>query len=126
MPRGACAPPGPGMGDIFRDTFLGFVRVHVLYHASKGRIFGVEMIEELREHGYRLSPGTMYPILHALEKAGYLRTDPQVVEGRLRKYYRITPSGRKVLELLRARIGELTREVLEERAPDPKAKPGRR
>ena len=114
------------MGDIFRDTFLGFVRVHVLYHASKGRIFGVEMIEELREHGYRLSPGTMYPILHALEKAGHLVSEQAVVEGRMRKYYRITPSGHKVLERLRARIRELTREVLEERAPIPRSAPRRR
>jgi DNA-binding PadR family transcriptional regulator len=114
------------MGDIFRDTFLGFVRVHVLYHASKGRIFGLEMIEELREHGYQLSPGTLYPILHALEKAGHLRSEQAVVDGKVRKYYRITPRGRKVLEQLRARIRELTREVLEEQPPQPKATPRRR
>ena len=100
------------MGDIFRDTFLGFIRVHVLYHASKGRIFGLEMIEELREHGYDLSPGTLYPILHALEKAGYLRSEQQVVAGKVRKYYRITVAGRKALRELREKIRELTREVL--------------
>lgn len=103
------------MGDIFRDTFLGFVRVHVLYHASKGRIFGLEMIEELREHGYQMSPGTLYPILHGMEKAGYLGVEQEVVSGKVRKYYRITGSGRGVLEELRARIRELTHEVLEER-----------
>lgn len=100
------------MGDIFRDTFLGFVRVHVLYHASKGPIFGLEMIEELREHGYDVSPGTLYPIFHGLEKAGYLEAEQSVVGGKMRKYYRITPTGSEVLEQLRDKIRELTREVL--------------
>jgi hypothetical protein len=46
------------VSDIFRDAFLGFVRAHVLHHAAKDRIYGLEMIEELGEHGYRMSPGT--------------------------------------------------------------------
>lgn len=107
------------MGDIFRDTFLGFVRVHLLYHASKGRIYGVEMMEELAEHGYQLSPGTLYPILHGLEKAGHLTSEQEAVGGKVRKYYRITPIGRQVLEQLRERIRELTEEVLEERPRSP-------
>jgi PadR family transcriptional regulator PadR len=85
------------MGDIFRDTFLGFVRVHVLYHATKERIFGVEMIEELGRHGYTMSPGTLYPILHAMAKAGYLEPEQVVVAGKMRKYYRATPAGVRVL-----------------------------
>lgn len=111
------------MGDIFRDTFLGFVRVHVLYHASKDRIFGLEMIEELREHGYDLSPGTLYPILRAMLEAGYLRSEQVVVAGKVRKYYRITAAGRKVLAQLRDRIRELTHEVLEERPRGPARAP---
>jgi PadR family transcriptional regulator PadR len=102
------------VGDIFRDTFLGFVRVHVLYHAAKQRIFGMEMIEELREHGYDMSPGTLYPMLHAMEKAGYLRSEQEVVAGKVRKYYRITPPGAKVLAQLQEKIRELTHEVLNE------------
>ena len=107
------------MGDIFRDTFLGFIRVHVLYHASKDRIFGLEMIEELRRHGYDMSPGTLYPIFHAMEKAGYLQSEQAVVAGKVRKYYRITPGGRTVFAQLQDRIRELTREVLEERPRAP-------
>jgi DNA-binding PadR family transcriptional regulator len=102
------------VGDIFRDTFLGFVRVHVLYHAAKERIFGLEMIEELRRHGYQLGPGTMYPMLHGMEKAGYLRCAQEVVAGRVRKYYRITPEGRRVLAQLQGKIRELTDEVLDQ------------
>lgn len=105
------------MGDIFRNTFLGFVRVHALYHADKARIFGLEMIEELREHGYEISPGTLYPILHAMASAGYLSTADEVVAGKVRKYYRITPAGRAVLVQLKQRVRELTREVLEDRTP---------
>lgn len=105
------------MGDIFRDTFLGFMRVHILYHAAKGRIFGLEMIEELREHGYELSPGTLYPILHSMEQAGYLRCEHAVAAGKARKYYRATALGKRVLVQLKERIRELTEEVLEELPP---------
>lgn len=105
------------VGDIFRETFLGFVRVHLLFHASRDRIFGVEMIEELKRHGYNLSPGTLYPILHGMEKARYLRSEQEVVSGKTRKYYRITPTGSKALAKLQERIRELTSEVLDEREP---------
>lgn len=102
------------MADIFRDTFLGFIRVHVLFHAAKQPIYGAEMIEELREHGYKLSPGTLYPILHAMEEAKYVRSENLVVAGKTRKYYSATPTGRKVLAQLQEKIRELTNEVLEE------------
>ena len=72
---------------IVRGVFLAFVRVHVLHHAAEERIFGLEMIEELRRHGYTLSPGTLYPIFHSMEEAGYLRSANEVVNGKLRKYY---------------------------------------
>ena len=109
------------MNNIFRDVFLGFMRVHVLYHASKERIYGIEMIEELAHHGYDISPGTMYPILHRLEKTGLLFSEQEVAAGKVRKYYRITPSGTKVLKELKAKIAELTDEVLDDRAKDRKA-----
>lgn len=101
------------MADIFRDVFLGFVRVHILHHAAKERIYGVEMMEELRRHGYDLGPGTLYPILHGMERAGYLRADAAADGGTRRKYYRATPAGRAALAKLRAKIRELTGEVLE-------------
>ncbi len=100
------------MSNIFRDVFLGFIRVHVLYHASKERIFGVEMINELAHHGYEVSPGTIYPILHGLEKAGYLSSEQEVAAGKVRKYYQITPPGRKALAELKKKIHEMTSEVL--------------
>lgn len=101
------------MGDIFRDTFLGFVRIHLLHHAANAPVFGLEMIEELREHGYRMSPGTLYPILHKMQEEGYLALDEQVVSGKVRKYYRATAFGKRELDKLREKLRELTEEVLE-------------
>jgi PadR family transcriptional regulator, regulatory protein PadR len=97
---------------IERDIFLAFVRVHILHHATEGPVFGLEMIEELRRHGYTMSPGTLYPILHALEKSGYLRVSSKVVGGKLRKYYNATAHGKRILGRLKIRIRELVDEVL--------------
>ena len=99
------------MSDITRDIFLAFVRVHLLHHAEEGPIFGVEMIEELTRHGYSISPGTIYPILHALERGGLLHSERQVVAGKVRKYYRITDLGKKALSEVRLKIKELVGEV---------------
>ena len=105
---------------IVRDVFLAFVRVHVLHHAAEERIFGVEMMEALKRHGYNIGPGTLYPLLHSLEESGVLVSAQEVVGGKVRKYYRTTRSGDALLTELRAKIGELVDEVLE---PRPARKP---
>jgi DNA-binding PadR family transcriptional regulator len=97
-----------------REFFLGFIKIHILYHASKEPIFGVEIAEELARHGYDISPGTLYPTLHRLEKEGYLESSSRVVGGKVRKYYRATTKGKRVLETSSKRIRELVHEVLEE------------
>ena len=97
---------------VVRGVFLAFVRVHILHHAAEGRIFGLAMIEELRRHGYTLSPGTLYPIFHGLEKAGYLRSADEVVNGKLRKYYEAPAKGRRLLKQVKGRIRELIDEVI--------------
>ena len=97
---------------ITRGIFLAFVRVHILHHAAEGRIFGLEMMEELRHHGYEISPGTLYPILHGLHKAGYLRLTEEVEAGKLRKYYIATARGKKALAEMQLKVRELVREVL--------------
>ena len=98
-----------------REFFLGFIKIHILYHASKEPIFGVEIAEELARHGYSLSPGTLYPTLHRLEKEGYLEGVSKVVGGRVRKYYQITAEGKLVLEQSKKKISELVTEVIEEK-----------
>ena len=105
---------------IVRDFFLGFVRIHVLHHAAKEPIYGLGMIEELARHGYDLGPGTMYPLLHGMEQAGYLRMVERHVNGRPRKYYRIPPAGRKVLTEARRKMAELVGEVANATPTEPR------
>lgn len=99
---------------ITRHFFNGFIRLHVLYHAAKAPTYGAEITEELVRHGYRVSQGTLYPTLHLLEGLGYLRSRTEVVRGKRRRYYRATPSGRKVLDEARQKLLELVAEVVED------------
>jgi len=100
--------------DLMKHFFGGFVRLHILHHAVIESIYGVEMIEELARHGYKLSPGTLYPILHDLAAAGYLTSEDEVVDGKRRKNYRATKKGEKLLREGREKLRELFREVVEE------------
>jgi DNA-binding PadR family transcriptional regulator len=86
----------------------------VLLHAMHEPIFGQAMMEELEHHGYRIGPGTLYPLLHGLEKTGLLRSELKNVGGRRRRVYRITSSGKKALERARSKVDELHQELREE------------
>lgn len=99
--------------DMLREFFLGFIKIHILHHAGEEPVYGLALIAELRRHGYELSPGTLYPVLHQLETAGYLRRLNRVVSGRVRKYYVLTRRGGQALSDARGKIGELVGEVLE-------------
>ena len=96
-----------------RSLYTGLVRLHLLHHAAEGPIFGQAMIDELGRHGYRLSAGTLYPILHGLEQQGYLRSRQVLDNGRRRRVYRITAEGRKALVTARTRVKELFGEMFE-------------
>lgn len=100
------------MSDVVRDVGLAFARLHVLHHAHEEPIFGVGMMRELARHGYRLGPGTLYPLLHGMELDGLLKSKSQVVAGKARKYYTITRRGRAALNRLRPKLKELVDEVL--------------
>jgi PadR family transcriptional regulator len=97
---------------MLRGLFLGFIRVHILFHAAEGPIYGVSLMDELARHGYHIGPGTLYPILHNLEGRGFLRRETQLVDGKVRKYYRIPPAGRRFLSRAQAQLAELVEEVL--------------
>jgi PadR family transcriptional regulator len=101
------------MSDIVRETLRSLIRVHLLHHAAKQAIFGAQMLDELRHHGYRVSPGTLYPVLHAMQRSGYLNSKSVVHKGKVRKYYRCTPRGRDALKRFEARITELSLELSE-------------
>lgn len=96
---------------ILRKLFLGFIQIHILHHAKKEPFFGSWMIEELKEHGYSMSPGTLYPILHGMESNGLLTKEDRIVEGKVRKYYAITYKGNEVLEEAKLKAFELFKEI---------------
>lgn len=98
---------------IQREILLGFWKVHILHHAAAGPVVGQWMIQELRRHGYEVSPGTMYPLLARLEERGWLKCKADAEGGlRARRDYRLTNHGREVLALLKKQIEELYCEVV--------------
>ena len=96
-----------------RDLYSGLIRLHILHHACEEPIFGLGMIEELARHGYRISPGTLYPILCSLERKGYLRSTEEASGRSRRKVYRATPRGKDALQAAKDKIRELFLEVVE-------------
>ncbi len=96
-----------------RDLFLGFVKLHILYHAGCEPVYGLWLIEELARHGYELSAGTLYPMLHSLEEHGLLVSEKRVVEGKMRKYYHLTDAGADALNQGREKAVELLNEISE-------------
>ena len=97
--------------DVVRRFRQGAVAVHVLHHADEGDVHGAWLTEELARHGHRLSPGTLYPLLHRMEDEGLLAGRDAVVDGRVLRRYRATPKGRKALAELRQVVAELAAEV---------------
>lgn len=96
-----------------RDLYSGLVRLHILHHAAEEEIFGLGIIEELRRHGYRLGAGTLYPLLHGLERDGYLRSVRRRSGARFRRVYRATPLGRRALRDAKGKVRELFGELFE-------------
>ena len=97
----------------FRDLYSGLIRLHILHHAVEGPIFGLEMAEELARHGYRISLGTLYPLLHGMEKKGYLRSIRKRKGQSMRKVYRATPLGKEALQAMKVKVTELFGELNE-------------
>jgi DNA-binding PadR family transcriptional regulator len=91
--------------------WTGLVRLHILHHAAEGEVFGLGIIRELQRHGYDLSPGTIYPMLHGLEEAGYLTSKARPSKGPSRRGYRATRSGRIALAEARKKVRELFAEL---------------
>src|ERR1700721_1162286 len=96
----------------FNDLRTGFIRLHVLHHAAEHEVYGQWMIDELAHHGYKLSPGTLYPMLHAMEQRGYLTSRKQQQGRTARKLYRATRLGKQGLLLAKTRLREFTGEAM--------------
>lgn len=96
---------------VLRKLFLGFIHIHILHHAKEKPIFGVWMLEELKEHGYNISSGTLYPILHSMEEDGLLSKEEKNVQGKIRKYYSTTEKGIQIFDEARKKAYELFKEI---------------
>ncbi|MFH0881236.1 MAG: PadR family transcriptional regulator [Lentisphaerota bacterium] len=96
---------------IARNFFLGSIHLHILFHATQELVFGLNLIRELARHGYSVSPGTLYPVLHGLERNGFLQAEKQVVDGKVRKYYLSTEDGKAALTEALGKVRELMNEV---------------
>ena len=103
----------PALDD--KDLYSGLIRLHILHHASKEPIFGMWMVEELAHHGYRMSTGTLYPILHGLQRKGYLRSRVERQGKTSRRIYVATPLGKRALKAALGKVRELYGELIEEK-----------
>jgi PadR family transcriptional regulator PadR len=100
----------PMRDPIVREFLLAFWKIHILHHADEQGIYGQWMLEELQRHGYRLSPGTLYPMLSRMAARGWLRSaEPK--RSKAARIYRLTPRGQDVLNRIRESLDELYREV---------------
>jgi len=105
---------GPGNKTAnHQDLYSGLIRLHILHHACEEDVFGLRMIEELGRHGYKLSAGTMYPLLHSLEKRGLLVSTQKREGKRYRRVYRATSAGRQALATAKEKVRELFGELFE-------------
>jgi PadR family transcriptional regulator PadR len=101
---------------LVREFLLAFWKIHILHHAGERGVYGQWMLEELQRHGYRLSPGTLYPMLARMAERGWLRaTEP--ARSKAPRIYRLTRRGGEVLSRIRAALDELYREVGARRPP---------
>lgn len=103
---------------VTREVLLAFWKVHILHHAAQGPVYGQWVMDELRHHGYDISPGTLYPLLRRMERLGWLKEVQKKTADRKRAHarreYRLTPAGRKTLMQLRELVRELHHEVVDE------------
>ncbi len=95
-----------------REILLSFWKIHILHHASEGAVVGQWMLHELRHHGYEVSPGTLYPILHRMEKLGWLYSQSEGQGAKARRSYFATDKGKEVLALALKQMQEIRAEVL--------------
>lgn len=96
---------------ITRKILNGIIPIHILHHGMEEPFYGSFMIEELKEHGYQVSPGTLYPVLKTMVEEGLLQKEERNINGRIRKYYQTTEAGSQLFNELKHYLKELTQEV---------------
>ena len=88
--------------DFDRELLKGSVTLLLLKLLSERDMYGYEIIQEAARRSsdaFQFKEGTLYPALHHLHRRGYLRSEWRVgANGRERKYYGLTPKGRKAAQ----------------------------
>ncbi|MGL5381618.1 PadR family transcriptional regulator [Clostridium sp.] len=97
---------------IIRKIFNGLIYIHILHHGNEEPFYGSWMIGELKEHGYNVSPGTLYPVLKSMVDEELIEKEERNVNGKIRKYYKTTEKGAKLLYDLKNNLKELVRDVV--------------
>ena len=107
------------------EYIKGTIRTIILkLLAQNKQMYGYEItqrVAQLSKDEIKLTHGALYPTLYKLEAEGLLITTTEIVDNRARKYYSLTPEGRK---LSKAKVSELQKfnEILRARLAD-NAKP---
>lgn len=86
------------------EALKGHLELILLATLQQSPAYGYALIRELRqrtEGNLDLTEGTIYPVLHRLEAAGFLESRLVTVQSRRRRLYSITPAGEEELERLR-------------------------
>jgi DNA-binding PadR family transcriptional regulator len=96
---------------IDREFIRGFVKLYSLWRASKNEVCGAQIFDEMRALGFHLSAGTIYPTLHKLLRENDVTATSRIVNGRIRKFYRLTRKGRRELEEVQDRLKAVVRKV---------------
>jgi PadR family transcriptional regulator, regulatory protein PadR len=96
---------------LHQSIWQGMAKLFILHHAAEAPVYGVRLKKNLSNRGYDISPGSLYPLLHTMERAGLLHCRLKVFKGRVRKYYSITPPGESCLQELRQAFSGLAREI---------------
>lgn len=100
------------MKAIQREILVSLWKIHILHHAASGPVVGQWMLRELREHGYDVSPGTLYPILHRMERLGWLRSETDESGGqKAKRSFYATKAGKEVLSVVLGQMRELKDEI---------------
>lgn len=99
------------MRNMMREILFAFWKIHILHHAAERPVYGQWIIEELRRHGYEISPGTLYPLLRRMERAGWIRPSPRRDGLSTRRDYLLAPGGREALTVIRRSLRELNAEL---------------
>ena len=97
--------------NILQKLYHGFVQLHILHHTRQNPVYGTWMMEELKTHGYSIGPGTLYPLLNKMESGGLLEKKVQIVNGKIRKYYSITPLGLEIFKDAGEKAAQLFHEI---------------